>query len=294
MSRVVTRILLLLPALGLMLGLIGWREWYPEAWLDSKGFVINLASGITTACFGVPIAFFVLQKVLAQREERLRVDGVQARYQRVARLLVTTVRERLVLGIADEAHYERVDGLLYKAGEALKSMDYTISKEGVEKRKVARLLAAGGEASACMRALDQELILQANDDDIDTALTLVEHISATVNEELLREGWPPVPRNVLKGTREYLEWLRERSYPFGVSALPHAIELGLDWPYMKQSLIEASENEDEEVLEDTAQRLKKYSESIEDAREEARQIRMGLVQVVKFEAQLLADDRTDS
>jgi hypothetical protein len=69
-SRLLTWVLRLLPILGFALIVIGSQEWYPESWLDSKGFVINLASGFTAACFGVPIAFFVLNRLLDDREVR--------------------------------------------------------------------------------------------------------------------------------------------------------------------------------------------------------------------------------
>ncbi|MDD7925011.1 hypothetical protein [Actinomycetospora chibensis] len=74
MSRLLTWVLRLLPLLGVAIALVGWQEWYPAGWLDTKGFTINLASSFTAACFGVPLAFFVLQRLVrgqdAIREKR--------------------------------------------------------------------------------------------------------------------------------------------------------------------------------------------------------------------------------
>lgn len=46
----------------------------PDTWWDPKGFIVNLASGITAACFGVPLAFFVLQRLLDERTKRSETE----------------------------------------------------------------------------------------------------------------------------------------------------------------------------------------------------------------------------
>lgn len=59
---------------GAVLFVVGVWGGLPEAlqgWWDSTGFVVNLVSGLTTACFGIPTAFFVLQKLLDDRSKRL-------------------------------------------------------------------------------------------------------------------------------------------------------------------------------------------------------------------------------
>ncbi|NMO93207.1 hypothetical protein [Actinomycetospora sp. TBRC 11914] len=61
----------LLPVLGIVLVLVGLGVFggLPDGWWDPKGFIVNLASGLTAACFGVPVAFFILQRLLGVRED---------------------------------------------------------------------------------------------------------------------------------------------------------------------------------------------------------------------------------
>lgn len=78
MSRA-TWLLAALPLLGLLLFATGTFAPLPEAWWDRKGFVVNLGSGLTAACFGVPLAFFVLQGLLKSRDYReLRTSFLRA------------------------------------------------------------------------------------------------------------------------------------------------------------------------------------------------------------------------
>lgn len=72
MSRLLTWVLRLLPVLGIILALVGLGVFggLPGSWWDPKGFIVNLVSGFTAACFGVPIAFFVLQRLLQQEDDK--------------------------------------------------------------------------------------------------------------------------------------------------------------------------------------------------------------------------------
>ncbi|MEJ2863223.1 hypothetical protein [Actinomycetospora flava] len=76
MSRLLTWTLRLLWVLGAILFLVGIgvfgrlpekEDQNPGGWWDTSGYIVNLASGLTAACFGVPIAFFVLQRLLRDR-----------------------------------------------------------------------------------------------------------------------------------------------------------------------------------------------------------------------------------
>ena len=95
MSRLLTWVLRLLPLLGVALVIVGSQEWYPESWLDSKGFVINLASGFTAACFGLPVAYFVVQKLVIDRERRSIAQNTADRAFQVAMRIRRVVRESL-------------------------------------------------------------------------------------------------------------------------------------------------------------------------------------------------------
>lgn len=71
MSRVWTKVLLLLPVVGVVLTLIGVDAicCLPAPWWERTGFVVNLASGLTAACFGIPVAFFGIQKLIRDGEQ---------------------------------------------------------------------------------------------------------------------------------------------------------------------------------------------------------------------------------
>lgn len=81
-SRALTWLLRLLPALGLVLFLTGVGVFGPlqEDWWDAKGFVVNLASGVTAACFGVPIAFFILQRLLRQEDDKRSANDLTRQF----------------------------------------------------------------------------------------------------------------------------------------------------------------------------------------------------------------------
>ena len=73
MSRLWTR-LLWLPVAGIALTLVGagLAVDLPATWWDRQGFIVNLASGATAACFGIPLAVFGIQWLLQRREEETR------------------------------------------------------------------------------------------------------------------------------------------------------------------------------------------------------------------------------
>ncbi|NYD37691.1 hypothetical protein [Actinomycetospora corticicola] len=74
MTRRLSRGLLLLYPVGAILFVVGVWGGLPEApqgWWDTTGFVVNLVSGLTAACIGIPTAFFVLQKLLDDRAKRI-------------------------------------------------------------------------------------------------------------------------------------------------------------------------------------------------------------------------------
>lgn len=73
-TRRLSRGLLLLYPVGAILFVVGVWGGLPEApqgWWDTTGFVVNLVSGLTAACIGIPTAFFVLQKLLDDRAKRI-------------------------------------------------------------------------------------------------------------------------------------------------------------------------------------------------------------------------------
>lgn len=84
MSRVWTKVLLLLPVAGAVLFLIGIDAicCFPASWWDRTGFVVNIVSAATAASIGIPFAFFGLQKLLrdgerdrTRRELKRRIIG---------------------------------------------------------------------------------------------------------------------------------------------------------------------------------------------------------------------------
>lgn len=108
MSRLLTWVLRLLPILGVLLFLEGAGVFgaLPDTWWDSKGFIVNIASGMTAACFGIPIAFFVLQKLLSER-------AYQSDRQRIARLALDNVQEIKRYIVAKAGIDEKTPGHVY-------------------------------------------------------------------------------------------------------------------------------------------------------------------------------------
>ncbi|GAA4767114.1 hypothetical protein [Actinomycetospora chibensis] len=68
--------LVLLPAVGALLFLTGTGVFgaLPHEWWDPKGFVVNLASGLTAACVGIPFAVFGVQWIVRKREHEREVE----------------------------------------------------------------------------------------------------------------------------------------------------------------------------------------------------------------------------
>lgn len=81
-SRVPTWALWLLYIPGAYLTLLGLNVLgqLPFGWSDPKSFAVNILSGAATACFGVPIAFFLLQRLQADRQGRAEVKKFRRQY----------------------------------------------------------------------------------------------------------------------------------------------------------------------------------------------------------------------
>ncbi len=110
MSRLLTWVLRLLPVLGIVLALVGVGVFggLPDSWWDPKGFIINLASGFTAACFGIPLAVLVLQKLVGDRDRIRR----RATLQEMVRTGLVEIR--LALDKVVEGNKEDIDSCIEK------------------------------------------------------------------------------------------------------------------------------------------------------------------------------------
>ncbi|GAA4851545.1 hypothetical protein GCM10023201_50420 [Actinomycetospora corticicola] len=69
--KALKRPLWLLVPLGIALTAVGLFAPFPQGetgWWDKTGFIVNLASGLTAACFGIPVAFYGIQWLLEKRQ----------------------------------------------------------------------------------------------------------------------------------------------------------------------------------------------------------------------------------
>jgi hypothetical protein len=118
------RLLALLPVPGaalLVLGIVG----DVQSWWERLSFLSNVLAGITTACFGVPIAYFVIQRLISKRQEVRAREATRALLAENLKLL-----EEAILDLAPfDAHRstlrflksrsEQAANLLREAGSKL-------------------------------------------------------------------------------------------------------------------------------------------------------------------------------
>lgn len=147
-----------------------WTIW------DPQGFLINIASGATAACFGVPIAFFVLQGAAALKEAQdKRVEAIDlakrafSRLQRLIALIVTqTMGSGLVVTGPISEYRQQIIRDVKDASEKLSQIEaasQTINELLAIVRKVDRknLAEMASDKASNLVKLRDRLYAQAND-----------------------------------------------------------------------------------------------------------------------------------
>lgn len=242
MSRLLTWVLRLLPALGVLLFFLGAGAFgaLPDVWWDPKGFVVNLASGLTAACFGVPLAFFVLQRLLRDRE------GEEAQRQLVANIRDTVRRIREQLG------NQLVSGL-YGAGEfeearkSVKSIRQPVRKllrecaDATASPGLPELIVAGDDAVAHYDKVEK-LTAPFVTREIEHVRSLLDVLARTHNSTLASYDRPPLSVVSIRVLEDFLAWRDDYGDP-ELDPMPAAIERVQDfktrvWPDMRRDAVE--------------------------------------------------------
>lgn len=212
MSRGLARVIgiLLLVAGGFLL-YVGWYERYPAEWRDQAGYFINMMSSLTAACFGIPIAYFVLQHFFLAQEDAARRRDVA----RLARDTLIRAREAVYEGCGlFQAFSERsdLDRLLndmarlkaYAALAAEGDFDRLTMRSSV--RLVRRLSRVQFEVEAAVERLKDFEFARPYRLDIASARVNLANASELMKGELrnrlLADGSDPIPPTLIQRVDE--------------------------------------------------------------------------------------------
>lgn len=191
--RILTNTLRILPLLGLAfipLG-AGWTASLPESWWDKKGFIVNLASGLTAASFGVPLAFFVLQGLLSRQERYSRKHQTLS----LARATALDIRHELDHLLNDinawTTKRRKVASLVEQLSEEMsKSPRDSLALRSVIARLVSHLPAGSKVTEEVLRG---ELVAAVN------------FLSGELRFRLAEENLEPIPPWLIGAVRTFVE-----------------------------------------------------------------------------------------
>lgn len=213
-SRLLAWVLRLLPAVGIVFALVGAGAFgdLPDSWWDPKGFVVNLVSGATAGCIGVPIAVFVLQTILRDRESVADQRQLAATTHRIVLRLQSLVATRLALGLSTR---DRVTATGDCFADIQGSMRRIVSDfDGqVEPPALSRVLSQGDKAGLQGDLADEVERAPILDDFLDIAQAMTDLLAEDINRRLMSEGWNPLPVQELLRVREFLDWRRNYFNP---------------------------------------------------------------------------------
>lgn len=203
--RVQLWVLRLLPSLGVSLVAAGLLAGFPEGsdgWWDRTGFIVNLASGFTAACFGVPLAFFVLQNLLRDREEKRSTRTVAVDATNAITRLNKLMRKDCLFGFDTE---EQVREALLAVDEVRARFEAVLAASARHDPPAA-LVRIGDKALRCAEPLgDLRFRFQSNKSP-GFCRILIRYISDHVNATVIREGWDPLDVSDLTTIERYLDW----------------------------------------------------------------------------------------